>query len=77
MKVDIDSGDMYYDVYCDGVKLDKCLRADTEAGTAECIDVDNNENIIHMDGLVSTYICKGDITIVKQSNDPFYEYQEL
>jgi hypothetical protein len=77
MKVDIDSGDMYYDVYCDGVKLDKCLRADTNTGIAECILVDNNENVIHMDGQVSTYVCKGDIEIVKQAKDIFYGYQSL
>ena len=63
MKVDIDNGDMYYNVYCDGVKLDKCLRADSEEGYAECYELDNDENVIVLGHMPSTYICRGVIEI--------------
>lgn len=65
MNVDVNNQDYGYTVYCDGVKLEKCLRADDKAGTAECYELDEDGAHVITGEIAATIKVKGKILIVK------------
>ena len=66
MIVDVNKGDMYYDVFLDGVKVLDVIRANDIKGTCICYERDSSGLIIINGECISTVELKGKIVIAKQ-----------
>jgi len=66
MIVDVKNGDMYFDIFLDGQKLQHCIRADSELGTAVCHVTSKDGNLVLINGNIIEVTHHGKIEIFKQ-----------